>query len=102
MQCYTELTPPTAVTHSLSLPFLSADANNLVVAKASLLQIFTTKTVSVDLDELSGKDPLTVKDATGIDARIHDDDGEDASFLGADSILQRSGLAQTTKTHTYS
>ncbi|RAL59964.1 hypothetical protein DID88_000590 [Monilinia fructigena] len=97
MQCYTELTPPTAVTHSLSLPFLSADASNLVVAKASLLQIFTTKTVSVDLDELFGKDSSTVKDATGIDARIHDDDGVDASFLGGDSILQRSGLAQTTK-----
>ena len=45
MQCYTELTPPTAVTHSLSLPFLSATANNLVVAKSSLLQIFSLKSV---------------------------------------------------------
>lgn len=53
MQCYTELTPPTAVTHSLSFPFVSATANNLVVAKTSLLQIFTTKTVSVELDNSS-------------------------------------------------
>ena len=45
MQCYTELTPPTAVTHSLSLPFLSSSANNLVVAKSSLLQIFSLKSV---------------------------------------------------------
>lgn len=45
MQCYTELTPPTAVTYSLSLPFLSSSANNLVVAKSSLLQIFSLKSV---------------------------------------------------------
>ena len=45
MQCYTELTPPTAVTHSLSLPFLSSSANNLVLAKSSLLQIYSLKTV---------------------------------------------------------
>ena len=45
MQCFTELTPPTAVTQSLSLPFLSASANNLIVAKTSLLQIFSVKSV---------------------------------------------------------
>ena len=45
MQCYTELTAPTAVTHSLSLPFLSPSANNLVVAKTNLLQIFSFKSV---------------------------------------------------------
>ncbi|TQS38506.1 hypothetical protein Golomagni_00986 [Golovinomyces magnicellulatus] len=45
MQCYMELTPPSAVTHSLTLPFISSDCNNLVVVKTSLLQIFTTKTV---------------------------------------------------------
>ena len=46
MQSYTELTPPTAVTHSLSLPFLSATANNLIVVKTSLLQIFSLKAVT--------------------------------------------------------
>jgi len=45
MQCYTELTPPTSVTHSLSLPFLSPSANNLVVAKTNLLQVFSLKSV---------------------------------------------------------
>ena len=48
MQCYTQLIAPTAVTHSLSLPFLSATANNLVVAKTSLLQIFALKSVLVE------------------------------------------------------
>lgn len=45
MQCFTQLTPPTAVTHSLSLPFLSQSANNLIVAKTSLLQIFSVKSI---------------------------------------------------------
>ena len=45
MQCYTQLTLPTAVTHSLSLPFLAAAANNLIVAKTSLLQVFALKSV---------------------------------------------------------
>ncbi|KAE8359840.1 CPSF A subunit region-domain-containing protein [Aspergillus caelatus] len=41
MQCYTELLPPTGVTHSLALPFISESANNLVVARTSRLQIFS-------------------------------------------------------------
>lgn len=48
MQCYADLTPPTAVTSSVSLPFLSSSANNLVVAKSSILQIFTVKSVITD------------------------------------------------------
>lgn len=53
MQSYTELTHPTAVTHSLSLPFLSASANNLIVAKTSLLQIFSLKSVLADSNATS-------------------------------------------------
>src|ERR1700761_6588651 len=45
MQCYTEITPPTAVSHSISLPFTSSKSTNLVVAKTSLLQIFDLKSV---------------------------------------------------------
>lgn len=41
MQCYTELLPPTGVTHALSVPFLSSKANNLIVARSSLLQVFS-------------------------------------------------------------
>ena len=33
------------MTHSLSLPFLSSSANNLIVAKTSLLQIFSFKSI---------------------------------------------------------
>ena len=45
MQCFSELTAPTAVTHSLSIPFLSSTANNLVVAKTNLLQVFSLKSI---------------------------------------------------------
>jgi cleavage and polyadenylation specificity factor subunit 1 len=43
MHCLTQLIPPTAVTHAITLPFLSSSANNLVVAKTSLLQVFGLK-----------------------------------------------------------
>ena len=55
MQCYSELVPPSAVTHSIYLPFVSAKSNNLVVAKSSLVQVFTTKTVSVEAEHFSKK-----------------------------------------------
>ncbi|KAI0397396.1 CPSF A subunit region-domain-containing protein [Xylariaceae sp. FL0594] len=97
MQCYTELTPPTAVTHSLSLPFLSAQSNNLIVAKSSLLQIFTTKLVSAEVDKAQRSQlPTSIPDQP-YDARLNDDDGLEASFLGADSALVRSDRSQYTK-----
>ncbi|PGG98566.1 hypothetical protein AJ79_08819 [Helicocarpus griseus UAMH5409] len=40
MQCYTELLPPSGVTHALSVPFLSGTSNNLIIAKTTLLQVF--------------------------------------------------------------
>ncbi|ODH13612.1 hypothetical protein ACO22_07085 [Paracoccidioides brasiliensis] len=40
MQCYTELLPPSGVTHVLSVPFLSGISNNLIVAKTTLLQVY--------------------------------------------------------------
>ncbi|KAL6249071.1 mRNA cleavage and polyadenylation factor subunit [Rhinocladiella similis] len=40
MQCYTELLPPSGVTQSLSASFTSAKAENLIVARTSVLQIF--------------------------------------------------------------
>jgi len=43
MQVYTELLPPTAVTHALCLPFTSKKAQNLIVVKTSLLQIYKVK-----------------------------------------------------------
>ncbi|KAL1854746.1 mRNA cleavage and polyadenylation factor subunit [Paecilomyces lecythidis] len=49
MQCYTELLPPSGVTHALSVPFISATSSNLVVAKTSLLQIFSV------IDVISGE-----------------------------------------------
>jgi len=97
MQCYTELTPPTAVTHSLSLPFLSAQSNNVVVAKSSLLQIFSTKLVSAEVDNAQNAQLQTSTSDQPYDARINDDDGLEASFLGADAALVRSDRSQHTK-----
>lgn len=46
MQCYTELTPPTAVTHCVSIAFTGPKASNLVVVKTSLLQIFEARVIN--------------------------------------------------------
>lgn len=51
MQCYTELLPPTGITHALAIPFLSAAASNLVVVRTSLLQIFSLRTVPSSSDD---------------------------------------------------
>ncbi|OCK81251.1 hypothetical protein K432DRAFT_381504 [Lepidopterella palustris CBS 459.81] len=56
MQCYTELTPPTSVTHAINLPFLAPKANNLIVAKASLLQIFELKSTITEVISASNDD----------------------------------------------
>ncbi|KAI1872254.1 uncharacterized protein JN550_003973 [Neoarthrinium moseri] len=98
MQCYTELTPPTAVTHSIVLPFLSAQSNNLVIARGSLLQVFTTKSVSAELDHAhNAAYAQSTKSPGHYDSRINDDDGLETSFLGADSMLVRSDRSNYTK-----
>jgi cleavage and polyadenylation specificity factor subunit 1 len=48
-EIYTELTPPTSVTHSLTLPFTSRTAENLLVAKTNVLQIFTLTSVATEV-----------------------------------------------------
>ena len=97
MQCYTELTPPTAVTHSVALPFLSADSNNLVVAKTSLLQIFFLKTVSFEFEGSAEDGSQSTRQNDLSDPRINDDAGLESSFLGVDSALLRSERARKTK-----
>lgn len=97
MQCYTELTPPTAVTHSLSLPFLSAQSSNLVVAKSSLLQIFQTKIITTEIDNSQTANPSSAKATVQYDSRINDDDGLESSFLGGDTAFQRSDRTHNTR-----
>ncbi|GKT43235.1 protein cft1 [Colletotrichum spaethianum] len=97
MQCYTELTPPTGVQYSLSLPFLSAQSNNLVVAKGSLLQIFTTKTISSEVDTSQTREKQTSRAENPYDRRLNDDDGLESSFLGGDGMLVRADRAINTK-----
>lgn len=96
MQAYTELVAPSAVTHSLSLPLTSASANNLVVAKGSLLQIFTTKTISAELDT-QNESAQTSKAEPEFDHRANDDDGLESSFLGGETMLVRTDRANNTK-----
>ncbi|KAK2592079.1 mRNA cleavage and polyadenylation factor subunit [Conoideocrella luteorostrata] len=98
MQVYTELVAPSAVTHSLSLPLTSATADNLVVAKGSLLQIFTTKSISAELDpQTQGLQSSVKDDDQHFDHRANDDDDLEASFLGGDSMIIRTDRANNTK-----
>ncbi|CAK7267817.1 mRNA cleavage and polyadenylation factor subunit [Sporothrix epigloea] len=108
MQCYTELTPPTSVTHALTLALTSARSSNLVVAKSSLLQVFTTKTVATDLGttaNASSTAQVPYAAGTGYDNRVNnrngtkndDNDGLDSSFLGGDSALLRTDRGVLTK-----
>ncbi|CRG92198.1 Protein cft1 [Talaromyces islandicus] len=52
MQCYTEILPPSGVSHAVSARFTSAAANNLIVVKTSLLQIFDLVT---DINSVDAK-----------------------------------------------
>ncbi|PSN69708.1 protein CFT1 [Corynespora cassiicola Philippines] len=70
MQCYTELAPPTAVSHALNLPFLSPKSNNLVVAKNSLLQIFELKSTVTEV--ASGTDEGAENVAANLDTEAAD------------------------------
>ncbi|KAG6368515.1 hypothetical protein INS49_002725 [Diaporthe citri] len=97
MQCYSELTPPTAVSHSIALPLLSAQSNNLVVAKASVLQIFETKIVTSEVDVPQASNLHSTKPNTHYDSRINDDEGLESSFLGGDAAFQKADRAHNTK-----
>lgn len=97
MQAYTELAAPTAVAHSLTLPLTSATANNLVVAKGSLLQVFTTKTISAELDSLKDEPATSTKAEPQFDRRANDDEGLEASFLGGESMIVRADRSTNTK-----
>lgn len=102
MQVYTELVAPSAVTHSLALPLTSANANNLVVAKGSLLQIFSTVTISADIDAQdptsTGQAPPAATAASDprFDQRANDDEGLESSFLGGERLV-RTDRSQNTK-----
>ncbi|KOS21575.1 Protein cft1 [Escovopsis weberi] len=97
MQVYTELAAPTAVTHSLSLSLTSAAANNLVVAKGSLLQVFTTRSIPAELDP-DFQPPRSLKPDLRFDYPVNDDDGLESSFLGGgEALLMSTDRANNTK-----
>lgn len=61
MQCYTELLPPSTVTHAVTLPFLSPKEENLVVAKTSLLQVFRLRDVATNATDDEGNEAIERK-----------------------------------------
>ncbi|KAI9894932.1 MAG: mRNA cleavage and polyadenylation factor subunit [Vezdaea aestivalis] len=88
MQAYTELIPPTAVTHSVSLPFISAKASNLVVAKGSLLQIFSLKTVASESTS-TDREGYAARIGSLAGRRAHNDETVDGSYLDGSIVPQR-------------
>lgn len=97
MQCFTEITPPSAVTHALYLPFLSATSNNLVVAKTSLLQIFSLTTVPTEAGSGTRSYATATDTIHSSTRRELENDSLDQSYLASDIILQKSERIQTTK-----
>lgn len=93
MQCYTQLTPPTAVTNSLSLPFLSPSANNLIVAKTSLLQIFSVKSIITNASTPFDIPSVLVKDLTASEGQ----NGAQTPVLRSDQSVPGVEKAHTTK-----
>lgn len=93
MQCYTQLTPPTAVTNSLSLPFLSPSANNLIVAKTSLLQIFSVKSIITNASTPFDIPSVLVKDLTAPEGQ----NNTQPPVLRSDQSVQGVERAHTTK-----
>jgi cleavage and polyadenylation specificity factor subunit 1 len=61
MQCYTELLPPTGVTHALAVPFISATASNLVVVRTSLLQVFSLVKIVSSQPQKEAPEPLSLQ-----------------------------------------
>ncbi|KAK4193394.1 protein cft1 [Podospora australis] len=97
MQCYTALTPPTAVDFSVILQFVPGQGPNLVVAKSSLLQIFKTKAVSTEI-EPSQSNGSRRQNTSRYENRIaNDDDGFEASYLAGDSLATKTDRANLQK-----
>lgn len=91
-EVYTELTAPTAVSFALRLPFTSGTAENLIVAKTSLLQIFSFTTHETELSDASTG---PAKEGAETDRRLLD--GDEEQTFAADIALQRSQVEIATK-----
>ncbi|KAF8477455.1 CPSF A subunit region-domain-containing protein [Kalaharituber pfeilii] len=87
-EVYTELTEPTAVNAALSLSFTSPTAQNLVVAKTSLLQVFSLVTIETELEQ-SASTASPQNGPTNAD--------QEQTFMGGGVLLQRSQRKPVTK-----
>jgi cleavage and polyadenylation specificity factor subunit 1 len=82
---YGELTAPTAVSHALAARIVSADEQNLIVARSSLLQIFRIDTSVREVVRHAKNERSAVGDALA-ERMLGEDGGED--FMGDDSQVQ--------------
>ena len=91
MQCYTELLPPTAVSHAVALPFTGPNANNIVIAKTSLLQVLEVKRSSDAVAKLVliGEYPIagTVTDIASVKSLDTQSGGEALLVASKDAKL---------------
>ena len=93
-EIYTELTDPTAVNTALTISFTSPSAQNLIVGKTSLLQIFALTTIETELEQTSPPAPSIHRNGSqDFGRRIQEVDEE----LGGDGALQRSQRESVTK-----
>ena len=95
MQAFTEVLPANAVSHAVTLPFLSSTAINLAIARTSILQIFSLKTVTSNANPFS---PDETDDARNSRLGTLSSDGiRDSSLYPGDTIPQRLERIQTSK-----
>ncbi|TGZ84791.1 hypothetical protein EX30DRAFT_356919 [Ascodesmis nigricans] len=90
-EIYTELTPPTSVSHSVTLNFTSSTASNLVVARTTLLQIFDTTTYRTELSAAASQDDPSA------DRRIQASADVERGEFASDLTLQRTTVEDVTK-----
>ena len=96
MQCYTELTPPTAVSHVIYFPFVTPDSNNVIVAKTSVLQVFTWKNVQ-ELESASEQNTSAAVSSSVTDRKLLENEDLNASVLSAEATVQQAGTRSLTK-----
>lgn len=94
MQCYTDLIAPTAVTHTTSLPFISASANNLIVVRLSRLQIFEHKELPGNGIGNDGAAHSTDQPATGSQSQTNGTSQSDSS-TGLQSVAGQDSQSQS-------
>lgn len=97
MQCYTELAPPTAISHAVSASLTRPNSNDLVVARTSVLQVFTYKIIQDELDTDPQRRVAANISGQMIDRRLLENGELDPTLLSQETAAQWSEQRQLTK-----